>query len=109
MILPGSYFADSLQPTLSSEETKVIKLFHQLYSRRYRRADAGANTINLSWFGHHLMKCPLDLWIYLELLVRTCPDIDIETGTFHGGSALYFATILDHLVHGRVLTIVIEP
>lgn len=109
MSLRGAYFAGRVQSPLSSEEAEVVRRFHELYYRRYRGAEDGANTINLSWFGHHLMKCPLDLWIYQELLVRTCPDIVVETGTFHGGSALFFAMILDHLGHGRVLTVDIEP
>jgi cephalosporin hydroxylase len=64
-----------------------------------------ADTINLSWFGYRLLKCPLDLWMYQELLVRTRPDFVVETGTFQGGSALYLAMILDQLGHGRVITL----
>jgi cephalosporin hydroxylase len=103
MIAPlGTYFLDSDQPPLSSEEVEVVNRFHDLY---YRRWSQGADTINLSWFGHQVLKCPLDLWIYQELLVRTRPDFVVETGTFAGGSALFFAMVLDYLGHGRVLTI----
>jgi cephalosporin hydroxylase len=52
-----------------------------------------------------VQKCPLDLWIYQELLTEIRPDLIIETGTFHGGSALFFASVCDLLSHGRVVTI----
>jgi len=107
MIAPlGTYFLDRDQPELSSEEAEVVREFHDLYYRRW--LTQGADTINLSWFGHKLLKCPLDLWVYQELLVRTRPDFVVETGTFCGGSALYFAMVLDHIGHGRVVTVDID-
>lgn len=102
----GSYFVDSDQPPLSAEETEIVNRFHHLYFRRW--LTLGAATKMLSWFGYRLTKCPLDLWIYQELLVRTRPDVVVETGTQFGGSALYLATMLDLIGHGRVITVDIE-
>jgi cephalosporin hydroxylase len=102
MIALGTYFPDRDQPLLSSEEARIVVQFHELY---YGRWSQGADTINLSWFGHKLQKSPLDMWIYQELLAQTRPDFVIETGTFCGGSGLYFAMILDHIGHGHVITI----
>ena len=107
MALVGGYFIDREQPALSSEQAKVVSQFHDLYFRRWQRGDA--DTINLSWFGYPLLKCPLDLWIYQELIVRTKPDVIVETGTFAGGSALYLAMLLEQIGHGRVITIDNEP
>jgi cephalosporin hydroxylase len=107
MIMPiGTYFVDRDQPELSSEEAEVVRQFHELYYSRW--LPKGADTINLSWFGHYLAKCPLDLWVYQELLVRTRPDFVVETGTYCGGSALYFAMLFDLLGHGRVITVDLE-
>jgi cephalosporin hydroxylase len=103
----GSHVVDRDQPALSAEEDDLVRRFHDLYYRRWLRG--GADTVNLSWFGYELLKCPLDLWEYQELLVRTRPDIVIETGTLAGGSALYLAMILDGIGHGRVITIDVEP
>jgi cephalosporin hydroxylase len=106
MTLPiGNYFLDRDQPELQQEELDTIARFHDLHYRRWMR---GSDTVNLSWFGHHLWKCPLDLWIYQELIVRTRPDVIIETGTYTGGSALYLASIFDLLGKGAVMTIDIE-
>src|SRR4051794_21908715 len=103
----GSYFPDRDQPPLSSEDAEIIGRFHDLYYRRW--LSDGSDTINLSWFGYPLLKCPMDLWIYQELLVRTRPDVVVETGTFCGGSALFIAMICDQIGRGRVITIDIEP
>ena len=51
------------------------------------------------------LKCPLDLWVYQELLWQLKPDLIIETGTYHGGSALYLAHLCDALGHGHIATI----
>ena len=102
----GDHFVDREQPPLSTEEDEVVRRFHSLYYRSWLAG--GADTINLSWFGYEVLKCPLDLWLYQELLVRTCPGIVVETGTWSGGTALYLAMILDHIGHGRVMTIDVE-
>jgi cephalosporin hydroxylase len=102
----GSYFIEVDQPEVSAEEQVAVAQFHDLYYRRWLHQ--GGDTINLSWFGYRIAKCPLDLWIYQELLVRTRPDFVVETGTYYGGSALYFAMLLDQIGHGRVITIDIE-
>jgi cephalosporin hydroxylase len=60
------------------------------------------------WLGVATQKCPLDLWIYQEILSEQRPDLIVETGTCRGGSALFLASICDLLRHGRVLTIDVE-
>jgi cephalosporin hydroxylase len=102
----GNYFPDRDQPPLSAGDAEIVRRFHDLYYRRW--LEGGSDTINLSWFGYQVLKCPLDVWLYQELLVRTRPDIVVETGTWSGGSALYMAMILDQIGHGRVITIDLE-
>jgi cephalosporin hydroxylase len=62
----------------------VVNQFNKLY---YESGVAGS----LSWRGVPLIKNPCDLWMMLELLQRIKPAVLIETGTHHGGSALFFA------------------
>jgi cephalosporin hydroxylase len=99
----GQKFYDRDQPPLTPEEKDVVSRFHDLFYEHWRQR--GGDTINLSWFGYEVRKCPLDLWIYQELLVRTRPDLVIETGTLFGGSALYMATMMEIIGHGRVISI----
>lgn len=98
----GGYFVDREPPPLTPGEQELVHKFHDLYYRHWR---AGADTINLSWFGYRALKCPLDLWIYQELLVRHRPDVVVETGTAEGGSAFFMAMILDHIGSGRIISI----
>ena len=60
------------------------------------------------WLGTSVRKCPLDLWIYQEILFRTQPDVIVETGTLYGGSALFLASMCDLLGNGRVISIDIK-
>jgi cephalosporin hydroxylase len=61
------------------------------------------------FLGIQTLKYPTDLWAYQEIIAETFPDVIIETGTWHGGSALFLATVCDALGHGRVITIDPEP
>ncbi len=57
------------------------------------------------WLGQQTLKCPLDLWIYQEIIFDIKPDFIIETGTWNGGSALFLASICDILGKGNVITV----
>lgn len=78
----------------------VIKFFHILYYRSPKKTWS-----NTSWLGIPLLKCPLDLWIYQEILFDIKPDIIIETGTHLGGNALFLASICDLINKGTIITI----
>jgi cephalosporin hydroxylase len=90
---------------LSPEDEATVLRFQELY---YRVWQQGADTLNVGWLGYRMIKCPLDLWTYQELLVSLRPDFVVETGTLAGGSAYYLATILDLIGHGEVLTVDID-
>jgi len=74
--------------------------FHRLYYESEQRTWRSTR-----WLGVPVQKCPLDLWIYQEILTDTRPTVVIETGTWGGGSALYLASVFDLLGAGRVITI----
>ena len=63
---------------------------------------------NTHWLGFETQQCPLDMWVYQEMLAEVKPDVMIEAGTYMGGSAYFFASIFDLLKHGRVITVDIE-
>lgn len=89
-----------------SEEQDIITSFHQLY---YDSADVNKTWSETYWMGTKIWKCPLDLWLYQEILYKLKPDLIIETGTAYGGSASYLASICDLLDNGRIITIDVEP
>ena len=101
----GSFTAPRGLRPLTDDERAATDAFHRAYYDAWRDKRF---TIDLSWFGHRTLKCPMDLWTYQEILVETKPDLVVECGTRFGGSAYYIASILDLLGHGRVLTIDID-
>src|SRR5262249_58947175 len=44
--------------------------------------------------GVRTLKLPLDMWNYQEIIFEHGLQWVLETGTLHGGSALYFADLL---------------
>ncbi len=54
-------------------------------------------------------KNPLDLWTYQEILFNKKPEVLVETGTLLGGSALFFANLMDIIGVGQVVTIDVKP
>lgn len=81
----------------------VTKRFLELYYNSF--VWAGKTT----WLGVPVGKCPLDCWIFQEIIVEVQPDTIIECGTGHGGSALFFASICDLVGKGRVISIDVHP
>lgn len=58
------------------------------------------------WRGVKILKYPNDLLLYAEVIYKNKPDFIIETGTKFGGSALFFADMLDLFnPGGKVITI----
>ena len=56
------------------------------------------------------LKSPFDMVIYLQLFSREVPRTVIEIGTRFGGSALWFADMMDsHGVEANVLTVDVTP
>lgn len=56
-----------------------------------------------SYFGVKALKCPVDFWIYQEIIFETKPDVLIEIGNHSGGSTLALAHIFDNMGKGRVI------
>ena len=85
-----------------ADERSVVSEFHRLYF--------DARAFNMTWrntyfMGQPILKCPLDLWLYQEIVHVLRPAVIVETGTAFGGSALYLASICDLVGTGRVVTV----
>jgi len=79
----------------------ISTAFHMLYHSSQDRTWR-----NTYWMGTPVLKVPLDLWIYQEIMFALKPDLMIETGTYNGGSAFFFASIFDLMGKSRILTII---
>jgi len=63
------------------------------------------NFKDVTWFGQPLWQNPLDLWTTQQVITQVKPELLIEAGTHLGGSAHFYATLMDLLGRGRVITI----
>ena len=83
----------------------IVKQFHRLY---YHSVD---RTWKDTYYrGVTIWKCPLDLWLYQELLHEIRPQLIVETGTAFGGSAYFLGDLCDTLgLEALITTIDIEP
>ena len=84
------------------DRERLIDDFHRLY---YETGEAGGTWKDTRFLGVATWKSPLDLWVYQELLWELRPGLIVETGTAHGGSALYLATLCDIIGRGEVVSI----
>lgn len=79
---------------------RIVRRFHRLYYLTSRRTWR-----NTFFLGVPVAKCPLDLWVYQEIIHEVRPGLIVETGTAHGGSALYMASVCDLVGAGRVVSV----
>jgi cephalosporin hydroxylase len=88
------------------DKRAIINRFHELY---YYGHPFGKTWNNTYWLGVRTLKCPLDLWVYQEMIFEQRPDLIVECGTASGGSALFLASMFDLVGSGEIITIDIEP
>ncbi len=110
---PGIMMPGEVADTRSREAVKqsvlaalrrdeVRDLFQRLFNREKK-------IMRNKWFGVTTLQHPFDAWIQQEIIFEIKPDFIVETGTFQGGSAGLWATILEHAnPDGRVISIDIE-
>ncbi len=61
-----------------------------------------------SWFGRPIIQLPEDMVRAQEAIWQVKPDVILETGIAHGGSLVFYASLLRAIGKGRVIGIDIE-
>jgi cephalosporin hydroxylase len=81
------------------KQQEMMKLFHEVPVWRH-----------MFFQNVQIEKNPLDLWMMQQIIYEVQPDFVVETGTWRGGSALYWAHTLNGmgLENSRVLTVDIQ-
>ena len=83
-------------PVLDPEIRACANAFRALYERSGVLDDT-------TWLGVPVARCPLDLWIYQEIVLHTRPDVVAVSGADTGGLAAYMESVLRLLGAGRVI------
>jgi cephalosporin hydroxylase len=63
---------------------------------------------NFSWMGRPIIQFPQDIVAMQELIWQIQPDLIIETGIAHGGSLIFYASMMELVGKGEVLGIDID-
>lgn len=80
-------------------------MLHEAYFRWFHETGVWKR---MQYHGIRTLKFPPDMWNYQEIIFERGIRTVIETGTRHGGSALFFADTLRGLGGGRVISIDID-
>jgi cephalosporin hydroxylase len=78
-------------------------------SRAWLRAGWDAKYVyGFTWFGRPVIQLPEDLVRVQEVVYRVAPEVIVETGVAHGGSLVFYASLLAAMGRGRVIGIDVE-
>lgn len=81
----------------------------QAATRDWFNASARAKySYHFEWMGRPIIQYPQDMIAMQEILWRVQPDILIETGVAHGGSLIFYASMMELIGKGEVLGIDID-
>jgi cephalosporin hydroxylase len=81
-------------------DQKLVEEFQKLYHNKV--------TFDSYYLGIPSVQFPADNWVMQEIISEIRPDFVVETGTAKGGTALFYATILEQLKGGKVITVDID-
>jgi len=96
---PRSIALSVEQVLASSAGRELVERFIEFYY--------GSGTApSMSYRGIEILKNPCDIWMAVELFRTVRPTVVVETGTHHGGSAVYYGDALKMLgIPSAVITI----
>jgi len=81
----------------------------RLISRAWLRSGWDSKYVySFSWMGRPIIQLPEDMLRIQEVIYAVRPDVVIETGIAHGGSLIFYASLMTAMDHGRVIGIDIE-
>ncbi len=75
----------------------------------FLRSVAHRYSYNFSWMGRPIIQYPQDMMAMQEIIWSVRPDLIIETGVAHGGSLIYYSSLMEMMgIAGKVLGIDID-
>lgn len=94
-------------------QTKTVDVFSQegldmvsaLWTKLYAHAKL---THNCTWMGVPIIQFPEDIMMMEELIWKVRPDVIVECGFAHGGSALFYGSLMELMGKGIVVGVDVE-
>ncbi|MFJ4054484.1 cephalosporin hydroxylase family protein [Pseudomonas sp. NPDC089743] len=100
---PEQVFAEECQAEIRDQgnNTELCNLAQTFYNESAKHK----YTYHFSWMGRPIIQLPQDMVAMQELIWKIKPDLIIECGIAHGGSIIYYASMMELVGHGEVLGI----
>ena len=88
---------------MSFENEVTARVENNLHNEELKRAASDfmkksiqpKYSYNFSWLGRPIIQYPQDMIAMQELIWKTQPDLIFETGIAHGGSLIFYASLLE--------------
>lgn len=97
------WLINKFAPVPSWDEAFPAQQWIEIYHRYLSQGTNGNK--HPYWNGVQIVKWPEDVLCYAEVIFENKPDFIVETGTWKGGSTLFFANLLDIIGKGQVISI----
>ena len=98
----------SIRRYVSIKENKNIRELEEAAIKWAKVSAENRLSYEIDWLGIPIIQTPEDMILMQELIFKVQPDVIIETGVAHGGSLIYYASLLEILGKGKVIGIDIE-
>jgi cephalosporin hydroxylase len=96
---------EKMQLIKANGENAALKEAAHVFNVESNRAKY---SYNFTWMGRPIIQYPQDMIAMQELIWEIKPDLIIETGIAHGGSIIFYASLLELIGKGEVLGIDID-
>ena len=97
-----AFEAECQAEVIAQGQDKDLKALAQEF---YNQSAKHKYTYHFSWMGRPIIQLPQDMMAMQEIIWQVKPDLVIECGIAHGGSIIYYASLLELQGHGEVLGI----
>ncbi|MBN2323012.1 MAG: cephalosporin hydroxylase family protein [Spirochaetes bacterium] len=98
----------SLRKYVRIKKNKDNKALQETGLEWVKTSAANRLSYEIDWLGIPVIQTPEDLVLMQELIYEVQPDIIIETGIAHGGSLIYYASLMELIGKGKVIGIDID-
>ncbi|CAN2046963.1 Rhamnosyl O-methyltransferase [Candidatus Magnetomoraceae bacterium gMMP-1] len=82
-----------------------MELISSLWLKLYAQSKL---THNITWLGVPIIQVSGDIMMMQELIWKVRPDVIIECGLAHGGSALFYASVCELIGKGYIIGVDVE-
>lgn len=98
----------SLRKYVLTKNNKNTKELEKIGKQWTKVAAENRLSYEIDWLGVPVIQTPEDLVLMQELIFNVQPDIIVETGVAHGGSSIFYASLLELLDNGKLIGVDID-